>query len=79
MLGVLRLYLAFELLLVIIGDCAPSARSRLPIGDSHSSQVGVCLGVAFASIELAALIERHHEDGSPPTTLTSRWREPRRG
>lgn len=60
-----RIALALEMLLVCIGGALPLAASWLPLGGSHLSQVGLCLGLAVAGVELFESLIQPRSSGRP--------------
>lgn len=49
-----RFALAVEILLVLVHDLFPAMTQFLPIGGSHSTQIGVVLMIAYVMSEIRA-------------------------
>ena len=52
MRSVIRVTLALDILLICSEGVAPNLTRLLPLGGNHLSQLGVCLGLAVAAVEL---------------------------
>jgi hypothetical protein len=58
----IRFALALELVLICLEGAFQQHIPWLPLGGSHIAQIGICLGLAVASVELRQLVGARRAD-----------------
>jgi hypothetical protein len=70
MLTVVRIALAFEILLICVEGAVPAFHSYLPLGGTHLAQLGLVLGSAIIVVDIwQSLPHGTNRNPSRPSTM----------